>query len=120
MLKVRVIMTPSAVSRSAKQTLRDAVEVLVSCRIGGGPVVEGDTVIGVRSADDIIAFESVTPLEGRDLAEADEARDAQVDDDREAWSEGSLLSSSYFTGWLPNDGPDVAERIASSRGPQWD
>ena len=120
MLKVRVIMTPSVVSLSADLTLRDAVEVLVSCRIGGGPVVEGDTVIGVRSADDIIAFESVTPLEGRDLAEADEEEDAQVDDDPEAWSEGSPLSSSYLTDCWPNDGPDVAERIASSRGPQWD
>ncbi|HMN08565.1 MAG TPA: CBS domain-containing protein [Gemmatimonadaceae bacterium] len=118
MLKVRDIMTPSVVTLEPDQTLRDAVEVLVSCRIGGAPVVEGDRVVGVLSATDILEFESVTPApESR--REEDEARE---DDDAEVeeWTEGDPLSSSYFTDWWPNEGPDVAERMSSSQGPQWD
>jgi len=117
MLKVRDIMTPSVVTFAADQSLRDAVEVLVACRIGGAPVVEGGKVIGVLSATDIIEFESVTPVE-----HGDEPQDEvdEEDEQPEEWSEGESLSSSYFTDWWPNEGPDVAERIASTEGPQWD
>lgn len=118
MLKVRDIMTPSVVSFASDQTLRDAVEVLVSCRIGGAPVLEGDKVVGVLSATDIIEFESITtPHEQEREEEADEEMD---DEPVEEWTEGESLSSSYFTDWWPSEGPDVAERIASTHGPQWD
>ncbi len=118
MLRVREIMTPSVVSFSADQTLRDAVEVLVSCRIGGAPVLDGDKVVGVLSATDIIEFESVTPPPDQELEpEPDEEAD---EDELEEWQEGETLSSSYFTDWWPSEGPDVAERFASSRGPAWD
>lgn len=118
MLRVREIMTPSVVSFSADQTLRDAVEVLVSCRIGGAPVLDGDKVVGVLSATDIIEFESVTPPPDQELEqEPDEDAD---EDELEEWQEGETLSSSYFTDWWPSEGPDVAERFASSRGPAWD
>lgn len=117
MLKVRDIMTPSVVTFAADQSLRDAVEVLVACRIGGAPVVEGGKVIGVLSATDIIEFESVTPVE-----HGEEPQDEidEEDEQPEEWSEGETLSSSYFTDWWPTEGPDVAERIASTQGPQWD
>ena len=118
MLKVRDIMTPSVVSFAADQTLRDAVEILVERRIGGAPVVEGDKVIGVLSVTDIIEFESVTPVEGRDESPDDES-DGDADAPQE-WSEGDELSSSFFTDWWPSEGPDVAERIASTEGMQWD
>jgi predicted transcriptional regulator len=118
MLKVRDIMTPSVVSFASEQTLRDAVEILVSCRIGGAPVLDGDKVVGVLSATDIIEFESVNPP-------PEHEREPEVDEEleeepAEEWSEGESLSSSYFTDWWPSEGPDVAERIASTRGPQWD
>lgn len=118
MLRVREIMTPSVVSFNADQTLRDAVEVLVSCRIGGAPVLDGEKVVGVLSATDIIEFESVTPPPDQELeAEPDEETE---EEQLEEWQEGDTLSSSYFTDWWPSEGPDVAERFASSRGPQWD
>jgi CBS domain-containing protein len=118
MLRVREIMTPSVVGFSPDQTLRDAVEVLVSCRIGGAPVLEGDKVVGVLSARDIIEFESVTPAPESERDEFEEEEDD--DEETEEWNEGDSLSSAYFTDWWPSEGPDVAERIASSRGPQWD
>lgn len=117
MLKVREIMTPSVVSLAADQTLREAVEILVSCRIGGAPVLEGDRVVGVLSAADILEFESITPPpEGEREADLEEDEAPEI----EEWQEGDTLSSRYFTDWWPNEGPDVAERIASTHGPQWD
>lgn len=118
MLKVRDIMTPSVVSFASDQTLRDAVEVLVSCRIGGAPVLEGDKVVGVLSATDIIEFESVTPP-GEAEAEL-EVDEELAEEPAEEWIEGESLSSTYFTDWWPSEGPDVAERIASTHGPAWD
>lgn len=119
MLRVRDIMTPSVVTFEADQTLRDAVEILVSCRIGGAPVVEGDKVIGVLSATDILEFESVTPAP--ESSREEEEEEVESEDVRaEEWTEGEELSSTYFTDWWPNDGPDVAERMSSSQGPQWD
>lgn len=118
MLKVRDIMTPGVVSFAEDQTLRDAVEILVASRIGGAPVVAGDKIVGVLSARDIIEFESVNPVEGRGDSQDDES-DADVEEPQE-WSEGDELSSSFFTDWWPSEGPDVAERIASTEGVQWD
>ncbi len=119
MLRVRDIMTPSVVTFEADQTLRDAVEILVSCRIGGAPVVEGDKVIGVLSATDILEFESVTPAP--ESSREEEEEEVESEDVRaEEWTEGEELSSTYFTDWWPNEGPDVAERMSSSQGPQWD
>lgn len=118
MLKVRDIMTPSVVTLEPDQTLRDAVEVLVSCRIGGAPVVEGDRVVGVLSATDILEFESVTPAPESHRDEDDVAEEDGAE--AEEWTEGDPLSSTYFTDWWPDDGPDVAERMSSSQGPQWD
>lgn len=118
MLKVRDIMTPSVVSFAADQTLRDAVDILVSCRIGGAPVLDGDKVVGVLSATDIIEFESVNPPNEPDRAPDVEAELGE--EPAEEWTEGESFSSSYFTDWWPSEGPDVAERIASSHGPQWD
>ncbi len=119
MLRVRDIMTPSVVTFEADQTLRDAVEILVSCRIGGAPVVEGDKVIGVLSATDILEFESVTPAPESNREEEEEEVESE-DLRAEEWTEGEELSSTYFTDWWPNEGPDVAERMSSSQGPQWD
>jgi len=120
MLRVRDIMTPSVVSLAIDQSLREAVEVLVTCRIGGAPVLDGQRVVGVLSAADIIEFESVTPPpeppreEDDDEAGDDEVRLA------EEWEEGNPLPSTFFTDWWSSEGPDVVQRIASSRGPQWD
>jgi len=118
MLRVREIMTPNVVTLAPDQSLRDAIETLVTCRIGGAPVLEGGKVIGVLSAPDILEFESVTPApEGH--SEENESIE-EVEDLDEEWKDDEVVSSTYFTDWWPNDGPDVAERMASSQGPQWD
>ncbi len=118
MLRVRDIMTPSVVTLSPDQSLRDAIETLVTCRIGGAPVVEGGKVVGVLSAPDILEFESVTPLPESHAEEPESIE--EVEEVEEDWKDDEVASSTYFTDWWPTDGPDVAERIASTQGPQWD
>ena len=118
MLRVRDIMTPSVVTLSPHQSIRDAIETLVACHIGGAPVVDGGRVVGVLSAPDILEFESVAGPHGErpdDLPEPEvpafPVRDSPDDDE---------LASTYFTDMWPNEGPDVVGRIDSTRGPQWD
>ncbi len=79
MLRVRDIMTPSVVTFASDQTLRDAVEVLVSCRIGGAPVLDGDKVVGVLSATDIIEFESITPPPDAEREQELAAKEAAIE-----------------------------------------
>lgn len=118
MLRVRDIMTPSVVTLSPHQSLRDAVETLVTCHIGGAPVVEGGRVVGVLSAPDILEFESVTGPHGE---RPEELPEPDVTELSIPTPEGDdELVSTYFTDMWPNDGPDVVARIAATRGPQWD
>lgn len=111
MLRVRDIMTADVVTLDPGQTLREAIDTLVTCRIQGAPVVDGDKVVGVLSAPDILEFESVTPVEAdrvEDEEEEEEAAEAPAE-----WQEGEEWSSSYFTDLWTNGTTDVAERMSS-------
>jgi CBS domain-containing protein len=123
MLRVNEIMSPHVVTLTPDQTLRQAVETLVSCRIGGAPVVEGDEVVGVLSAADILEFESMTPSdEESDVEHPEDEDDEESLDDEvvEEWQEGSDLTSTYFTDLWTTRGPDTVERIAAQQGSAWD
>lgn len=118
MLRVRDIMTPSVVTLSPHQSIRDAIETLVACHIGGAPVVDGGKVVGVLSAPDILEFESVTGPHGE---RPDELPEPEVSELPDMESSGDdELASTYFTDMWPNEGPDVVGRIGATRGPQWD
>src|SRR6266542_2620270 len=58
---VRDIMSTEVLVLSPDLTLRDAIELLAARHITGAPVVAGDRVIGVISANDVLAFEAATP-----------------------------------------------------------
>lgn len=116
MLRVRDIMTPNVVTIAVDRTLREAIDALVTCKIGGMPVLDGDHVAGVLSAADILEFESVTPTARRQRESDEEPTPLE---DREVWDEQDDAPSSYFTD-LWDDGPDVVERIATAEGPEWD
>ncbi|MCC6318511.1 MAG: CBS domain-containing protein [Gemmatimonadaceae bacterium] len=102
MLRVKEIMTPNVVTLAPNQTLRQAVDTLVTCRIQGAPVVDAGRVVGVLSAPDLLEFESVV---------GDETREDEADPVEE-WSEGDEWSSRYFTDlWTGRE--DVVERVAA-------
>ena len=110
MLQVREIMTPHVVTLSADASLRDAIETLVTCRIGGAPVLERGTIVGVLSATDILEFESsLPPATGTDVAESEESEDA---------GEGDRATAAFFLDLWPSDEHSVAERFAAIE-PEW-
>lgn len=113
MLKVREIMTPHVVVLAPDQSLREAVDTLVSCGIQGAPVVEGEKIVGVLSSRDIIEFEAANPVEPNEPeSQEDEDLDTPVE-----WEEGEEWSTSYFTDLWTQRNADVAERIAAESGP---
>lgn len=116
MLRVREIMTPNVVTLAPDQSLREAIDTLVNCHIQGAPVVDGDKVVGVLSAVDILEFESVTPVVEEAEDEEEEARD---DEGSEEWTDAEDWQSSYYTDLWTSRGPDVAERMATP-GRAWD
>lgn len=71
MLRLRDIMTRDLLTVGPTTTLREAAELLATRHIGGVPVVEGSRLVGVVSANDILAFAAAAP---------DEPHDAPADD----------------------------------------
>ncbi|HEX9564590.1 MAG TPA: CBS domain-containing protein [Gemmatimonadaceae bacterium] len=114
MLRVREIMTPHVVTLSPDATLREAIETLVSCRIGGAPVLDGTKVVGVLSAPDVLEFESETP----DTRHGDEeASEGTMLEPAEEWMEGDDAPAAFFTDlW---GGPDTTISDLSPEGDQW-
>ncbi len=116
MVRVRDIMTPHVVTLAADATLRDAIDTLVTCRIGGAPVLEHGKVVGVLSAPDVLEFESVNPI--------DDVRDEGGDDSSftpaSEWDEGDEAPSAFFTDLWTDDGSLVSERFQSTRSPELD
>ena len=104
MLRVKDIMTPNVVTLAPEQSLRQAIDTLVTCRIQGAPVVDDGRVVGVLSAPDVLEFESVA---GNEPEEAE-------DEDVEEWQEGDEWSSSYFTDLWTGRDEDVVERVATA------
>jgi CBS domain-containing protein len=63
-LRVAEVMTDRVVTIPAGATLRELVELLAATGVSGVPVVDGDAVVGVISARDLIEFESERPHRG--------------------------------------------------------
>lgn len=121
MLKLRTIMTTEVVSVTPFTTLRDAMEVLARHHVSGAPVLSGERVVGVVSADDLIGFAASAP---GSPTERDESEDTEWRD----WSELPLPDSSdtenepsaeFFTDLWDDAGAEVTDRIASTQGPEW-
>lgn len=117
MLRVRDIMTPHVVTLAPDATLREAIDTLVTCRIGGAPVLEGGRVVGVLSAPDVLEFESVTPVAA---PSAEGGTDATPLEPAEEWSEGEDAPAAFFTDLWTDEGPPMSPRLTSSDGPDWD
>lgn len=122
MLRIRDIMTTDLISLDPNLTIREAMDILVSKRISGAPVIAGDEVIGVISATDLLQFASSlpgVPTEhelGTDLLE-----DIREDDDRAAMESetGDEPSGVYFTELWDDSGGTVVERMAIPTTSDW-
>ncbi|HWP03331.1 MAG TPA: CBS domain-containing protein [Gemmatimonadaceae bacterium] len=101
MLLVRDIMTPHVVTLAPDATLREAIDTLVACRIGGAPVAERGKIVGVLSARDVLEFEAAAADELALGVEADDAGALGEDAVSESvveWEESDEPPATFFTG----------------------
>ncbi|MFL5615251.1 MAG: CBS domain-containing protein [Gemmatimonadaceae bacterium] len=118
MLKLSDIMTRDVVTVTPQTSLRDAVELFTAKHISGAPVLAGNSVVGVVSAADVLAFIS-TPIVGRNRPEFPEWNDvSERSVDQEAECE-NVAPASYFTDLWSDNGADTADRLASTQTADW-
>jgi CBS domain-containing protein len=118
-LVVRDIMTPEVLVLDPELTLRDAVELLSARHITGAPVVAGGRVLGVISANDVLAFEADTPGVPTERPEQPEQDGLEPPQEAE-WEQEAEAPGAYFSEMWADAGADVAERFAELKGAEWD
>ena len=116
MLRLRDIMTTDVIAVSPTTTLREAAELLSARHIGGAPVLEGGTVVGVVSTSDILAFVAATAGAPSGHVEPDAADD---------WEEptpgdGDDAPARYFAEQWDDSVAEVVEQFAGSATHAWD
>lgn len=117
MASCREIMVADVMTVHPDMTLREAVEALRAAGVTGAPVVEGDEVVGVVSATDVLEFEATSsgvPTERKELLGVEDYGAAGT------WEEGDEQPSAYFMEMWTDAGADVFERFSETRGPEWD
>lgn len=121
MLRLRDIMTTELVTLDPNLTIREAMDVFVSKRISGAPVVAGDEVIGVVSASDLLQFAAALP----GVPTEREAPPDLLDDMAEDEMDGELPdrtddpSGMFFTDLWEDAGATVVERMAIPATAEW-
>lgn len=113
MLMLRDLMTPAPVTIGPTASLRDAVELLTTVGVHALPVTDGGRVLGIITAQSIIAFESSTPGVPTERDVNDVWDDDGADD-------ADLPPAAYFTELWDDAGSDVSERFRASETPEWD
>lgn len=97
MLELSQIMTRDVVTVSPETTLREAAELLVLQHISGAPVVNGNVVVGVISAADILEL-STSPSPA-----ADAANESWIDTAENERGIEDDAPGSYYTDLLLDD-----------------
>jgi len=119
MLRLRDIMTTDLITLDANTTIREAMDVLVSKRISGAPVVAGDEVIGVISATDLLQFAAALPGVPTQRELTSDVYDvdtgaAEIDADQDDDPGGV-----YFTELWDDVGGTVVERMSAPTDADW-
>lgn len=119
MLRLREIMSTDVVTVTPETTIREAMEVLARRHMSGAPVVSGEKLVGIVTANDLMAFSAAipgVPTERETRDEWIELAQPSVADEVEAEAEPS---SAYFADLWEDAGADVAERFADIASPEW-
>ena len=119
MLRLRDIMTTDPITLDPNLTIREAMDVCVSKRIGGAPVVAGDEVIGVISATDLLQLAAALPgVPTEREVGADSVEDVR-DDVETADAGDDDPTALYFTDLWEDTGATVVERMAVPATAEW-
>ena len=78
MLRLKDIMTTDLATATPDMTLREAIAILADNHVGGAPVVQGGRVVGVFSANDLLAY--ITDLNAGPPSEALRRRRTSLED----------------------------------------
>jgi CBS domain-containing protein len=119
MLRLREIMSTDVVTVTPETTIREAMEVLAKRHMSGAPVVSGEELVGIVTANDLMAFTAAipgVPTERETRDEWIEWAQPSVADEVEAEAEPS---GAYFSDLWEDAGADVAERFADIASPEW-
>ena len=117
MLQIRDAMTRDVLTVTPETTLREAAELFVSRHVSGAPVLDGQRVVGVVSATDVLEFVASNPPVPRQKADRGEVGE---------WAElpGSEPSDAapgaYFADMWEDAEAETTQRFADSDGPEWD
>ena len=122
MLRLRDLMTTDLVTLDPNVSIREAMDLLVSKRISGAPVVAGDDVVGVVSATDLLQFAASLP----GVPTERELAPDLLEDPNEEQSETNVLrdrgddpSAMYFTELWDDAGATVVQRMARPMTAEW-
>lgn len=119
MLRLREIMSTDVVTVTPETTIREAMEVLARRHVSGAPVVSGEKLVGVVTANDLMAFSAAipgVPTERETRDEWIELAQPSVADEVEAEAEPS---GAYFADLWEDAGADITERFADIGSPEW-
>lgn len=122
MLRLRDIMTTDLITLDPNLTIREAMDVFVSKRISGAPVVAGDEVIGVVSAMDLLQFAAAIPGVPTERELGHDLLEDVTDEDRDTESlpdPSDDPSALYFTERWDDSGATVVERMNVPTLAEW-
>lgn len=116
MVTLHDIMTVDVVTVAPEDTLREVAEVLSSEHISGVPVADGDAVVGVISASDIVEIASSAEA-GDGSLRGERQLDFEDQPGAEPWADGEEPPSSYFVRlWQQQEEETEAGRLGTPAG----
>ena len=120
MIRLRDIMTREVISVSPDLSIRDAMSLLSSRHISGVPVVDGSTVVGVVTSNDLMAFAAELPGSPTERVDNDSSRyDEMSSRTLESPEVDTEPPGNFFTELWDDAGADVTVRFASVNAAEW-
>lgn len=119
MVTLRDLMSTEIHTLHPSASLREAADLLTAEHISGVPVAEGNSVIGVVSATDVLHL--VVSVPGAPSYRGGQADRGGFEEPDPLGLEGEDEASSvYFTDLWEDAGADVLERFRETDRPEWD
>ena len=111
MLRLSDIMTRDVVVATPEMTLREAAELFAAHHISGAPVVNGNNVIGVVSAADILELAASARGVSQEIVEQPEPGGWSAPALEEDGTSDGAAPTSYFTDLWSEASDDVTARV---------
>lgn len=116
---IRDVMTRDVLTVAPETTLRDAVELLAFNHLSGAPVLDGQRLVGVITASDLLEFAATSPGVPTLREEGEDVIEWPQTSVEEEVAVGDETGSTYFAEMWEDAGADVAERVATPDTPEW-